>query len=107
MSCAYATDETSTGAVPTRILTAWGDEDTITYHGGNFAKGQVFLYGGAENSDYDPIAKVSSQAGISFFDVMAVSQPWERALRLFYPQILWSRSVYGCIWLFVLTTIER
>lgn len=67
-------DETTAGAVATRILTAWGDQDTITYHGDNFAKGQVILYGGVENSNPDPIAEITSDAGVSFFDVRAVSK---------------------------------
>lgn len=65
-------DETTTGALTTRILTAWGDQDTVTYHGDNFAKGQVILYGGVENSNPDPIAGITSDPGIAFFDVNLV-----------------------------------
>ena len=71
MRCARA-DETTIGAVPTRILTAWGDQDTVTYHGANFAKGQVILFGGVENSDVNPVAELTSDPGVSFFDVRPV-----------------------------------
>ena len=60
------------GAVATRIFTAWGDEDTISYHDANFAKGQVILYGGVENSNSDPIIEVASDPGVSSFEVRAV-----------------------------------
>ena len=62
------------GAVATRILTAWGDEDTISYHDANFAKGQVILYGGVENSDVNPISEIASKTGVSFVDVRAVRE---------------------------------
>ena len=71
MRCARA-DETTIGAVPTRILTAWGDQDTVTYHGANFAKGQVIMYGAVENSNVDPIFKIASDPGVSSFDVRLV-----------------------------------
>lgn len=64
--------ENTTGALATRIIAAWGDQDTISYHDANFAKGQVTLYGGVENSNLDPIVELTSDPGVSFFDVRAV-----------------------------------
>ena len=60
------------GALATRVLTAWGEQDEITYHGANFAKGQVILFGGVENSDVNPVAELTSDPGVSFFDVRPV-----------------------------------
>lgn len=65
----------TTGALATRILTAWGDQDTISYHAADFAKGQVILYGGTENSNSNPIFEVMSDPAVSFFDVRAVRVP--------------------------------
>lgn len=61
-----------TGALATRILAAWGDQDTISYHDADFAKGQVILYGGMENSIFDPIVELTSDPGVLSFDVAAV-----------------------------------
>lgn len=80
----------TTGAASTRILTAWGDQDTISYHGADFAKGQVILFGGVENSDFDPIAEVTSAPGVSYFDLRAVRQlQQQRVARTFSRS--WSR----------------
>lgn len=70
-SCAR-TYETTTGALATRILTAWGDEESVSYHGANFAKGQVTMFGGVENANVDPILEITSDPGVGFFDVRAV-----------------------------------
>lgn len=45
----------------------------MEYHGTSFAKGEVVMYGGAENADEDPLADVISDPEVSFFDVSAVS----------------------------------
>lgn len=61
------------GALPTRLLAAWGDEDVISYHGFDFAKGEVIVFGGMENSDPDPISDISSSPSVASFDVTSVS----------------------------------
>ncbi|CAN0293249.1 unnamed protein product, partial [Ectocarpus sp. 12 AP-2014] len=62
-------DDSFEGAVPTRLLAAWGDSDTVGYHGGSFAKGQVVMFGGSENDDAaDPVLDVKTSADVQFFD---------------------------------------
>lgn len=45
----------------------------MSYHGTNFAKGEVVIFGGAESADVEPLADVISDPEVSFFDVTAVS----------------------------------
>lgn len=59
------------GALPTRLIAAWGDSEAVSYHQTNVAKGQVILFGGPENADADPLAEIKSSP--LFFDVTAVS----------------------------------
>ncbi|CBJ33319.1 conserved unknown protein [Ectocarpus siliculosus] len=62
-------DDSFDGAIPTRVLTAWGDSDTVGYHGENFAKGQVVMFGGSENDDAaDPVIDVKTSEDVQFFD---------------------------------------
>lgn len=62
------------GALPTRLLAAWGDEVTISYHGtSNVVQGQVTLFGGSENSNADPLVGILADAAVSYFDVTEVS----------------------------------
>lgn len=59
--------------VPTRLLAAWGDGETISYHESNFAKGEVILFGGVNTSIFDPLLEITSNPNVSSFDVMMVS----------------------------------
>lgn len=60
------------GSPPTRLIAAWGDEESVEYHGTtNFAKGEVVVFGGAEHADVEP--DVASDPEVSFFDVTTVS----------------------------------
>ncbi|CAN0512619.1 unnamed protein product, partial [Ectocarpus sp. 12 AP-2014] len=62
-------DDSFEGAQPTRLLAAWGDSDTVGYHDGNFAKGQVVMFGGSENDDAaDPVLEVKTSEDVQFFD---------------------------------------
>lgn len=60
--------------LPTRLLTAWGDSETIGYHAANFAKAEVILYGGVENANTDPILELTNDPDVPFFDVTAVRE---------------------------------
>lgn len=61
------------GAQPTRLIAAWGESEFISYHDTNLAKGEVVIFGGAENADAEPLSGVISNPEVSFFDVTAVS----------------------------------
>ncbi|CAM9180093.1 unnamed protein product [Ectocarpus sp. 4 AP-2014] len=62
-------DDSFDGAQPTRLLAARGDSDSVGYHDGNFAKGQVVMFGGSENDDAaDPVLDVKTSADVQFFD---------------------------------------
>lgn len=62
------------GVLPTRLLAAWGDDEAISYHYTNVAKGQVILFGGVENSNVDLLDEIASSPNVSVFDVTAVSK---------------------------------
>ncbi|CAM9815198.1 unnamed protein product, partial [Ectocarpus fasciculatus] len=64
-------DDSADDVLPTRLLAAWGDSETIGYHAANFAKAEVILYGGVENSNTDPIIELTSDPDVTFFDVTA------------------------------------
>lgn len=75
-----------TGAQPTRVLAAWGDSDTVGYHDGNFAKGQVVMFGGSENDDAaDPVIDVKTSEDVQFFDAAPVSRREET--RISWPRL--------------------
>eukprot|EP00752_Nemacystus_decipiens_P015391 g13724.t1 len=64
------TDDTLDGSQPTRLIAAWGDDESMEYHGtADFAKGEVIIFGGAETANVD--SNVLSDPGVSFFDVTA------------------------------------
>eukprot|EP00752_Nemacystus_decipiens_P002628 g2460.t1 len=64
------TDDTQDDSQPTRLIAAWGDSDSIEYHGTvNVAKGEIIMFGGAENANMEP--DVISDPEVSFFDVTA------------------------------------
>ncbi|CAM9101397.1 unnamed protein product [Ectocarpus fasciculatus] len=70
-------EDDSLGA--TRLLAAWGESDSVGYHAGNFAKGDVVMFGGSENADAaEPLDEV--KATVSFFDATSknFSIPTER-----------------------------
>lgn len=60
------------GSLATRVLGAWGDEESISYHGSNFAKAEIIFFGGTENSNPDPIVELTSSPTAYSFDVTAV-----------------------------------
>ncbi|CAM9448244.1 unnamed protein product, partial [Ectocarpus sp. 4 AP-2014] len=64
-------DDSADDVLPTRLLAAWGDSETIGYHAANFAKAEVILYGGIENSNTDPILELTTDPDVLFFDVTA------------------------------------
>ena len=61
------------GVSPTRLIAAWGDSATVSYHGTQLAKAEVVVFGGEENSDTNPLLEVTSTPGVQFFDITAVS----------------------------------
>lgn len=60
------------GSLATRVLAAWGDEESISYHGLNFAKAEIIFFGGTENSNPDPVLELISSPTVASFDVTAV-----------------------------------
>eukprot|EP00903_Cladosiphon_okamuranus_P014858 g13759.t1 len=69
------TDDTAPGAQSTRLIAAWGESESMSYHGTNSAKGEVIMFGGAENADAEPLADVVSNPEVSFFDVSPKNFP--------------------------------
>ncbi|CAM9357678.1 unnamed protein product, partial [Ascophyllum nodosum] len=65
------TDDSAEGALPTTLIAAWGNTESISYHESNFAQGQVVMFGGVENSNSDPLLGISSSSSVSFFDITA------------------------------------
>lgn len=63
--------------MPTRLLAAWGDSETIGYHAANFAKAEVILYGGVENFNTNTILELTTDPDVPFFDVTAVREGTE------------------------------
>lgn len=61
------------GVAPARLIAAWGDSETISYHGTQFGKAEVIMFGGQEGSNIDPLLDLKSNPSVSFFDVLAVS----------------------------------
>eukprot|EP00752_Nemacystus_decipiens_P002626 g2458.t1 len=68
-------DDTQEGTPPTRLMAAWGDSESMSYHATNFAKGVVIVFGGPENADAEPLADVVSDPDASFFDVTTKEFP--------------------------------
>ncbi len=68
----YSRLEFHAGAQPTRLIVAWGDTESISYHQANVAKGEVILFGGPENADAEPLAEVKSSPEVLYFDVTTV-----------------------------------
>ncbi len=68
------------GIPPTRLIAAWGDSESMTYHGTDVAKGEVIMFGGAENADVEPLGDVMSDPDVSFFDITAVSGTRNRCI---------------------------
>eukprot|EP00903_Cladosiphon_okamuranus_P022592 g20787.t1 len=64
-------DDTADGAVPTRLIAAWGDSETVSYHGAAWGKAEVLMFGGEETSILDPLLELKSAPGVSFVDVIA------------------------------------
>ncbi|CAM9465936.1 unnamed protein product [Choristocarpus tenellus] len=65
-------NDTVEGASPTKIIAAWGDTSTISYHGlTNRMTGSVVFYGEA-NPASDPLVDVKGESGVSYFDVAPV-----------------------------------
>ncbi|CAM9963515.1 unnamed protein product, partial [Ascophyllum nodosum] len=62
-------DDSVEGASPTTLIAAWGDTESISYHETNFVQGQIIMFGGMENSNYDPLLGINSNQSVSFFDV--------------------------------------
>lgn len=60
--------------MPTRLIAAWGDSETISYHGARFGKAEVTMFGGQESSNIDPLLDLKSDPSVSFFDVTSVSE---------------------------------
>eukprot|EP00903_Cladosiphon_okamuranus_P022591 g20786.t1 len=64
-------DDTADGAMPTRLIAAWGDSETVSYHGAAWGKAEVAMFGGEETSILDPLLELKSDPGVSFFEVIA------------------------------------
>lgn len=67
------------------------------------------LYGGVENSDFDPIIGITSDPGVSFFDITAVSEGYAWEIRdvanrvnfsLLQPAFVSIDAVYGSVLMF-------
>lgn len=69
----------------------------MTYHVANSAKGEVIMFGGAENSNTEVLADGSSSSEASFFDVTAVSG-WVVTLcaRTMLPSVCLRLDVQHC-----------
>lgn len=61
------------GATPARIFSAWGDEDSVSYHGSNVAQATVYLFSQQGASDPDPLVHLKANDQILAFDVVPVS----------------------------------
>lgn len=61
------------GVVPTILIAAWGDSETVSYHGTHSAKASVAVFGEQEGSYVDPLLDLKSNPDVSFFDVTTVS----------------------------------
>lgn len=79
------------GALPTTLIAAWGNSETISYHGIQSAKGAVVVFGGEDSSDVDPLRELKSNPGVSFFDVTTVTAV---AASSFCPHL---PSLRGCV----------
>ncbi|CAM9945358.1 unnamed protein product [Scytosiphon promiscuus] len=63
-------DDTDEGVPPTQLISAWGDTDTISYHGTNVAKRKAYIFGDADDTDAEqPLADVKAAETTSYFDV--------------------------------------
>ncbi|KAL9180016.1 hypothetical protein ACHAXT_007986 [Thalassiosira profunda] len=56
---------------PTRIIAAWGDSDTVAYHGGSKARGSVRLYANHadELTEMEALLEVLEEQSDSYFEV--------------------------------------
>ncbi|CAN0202728.1 unnamed protein product, partial [Scytosiphon promiscuus] len=63
-------DDTQDGVLPTRLLAAWGNTESVSYHDTNFAKGEVVMFAEAESSDADlPLVEIKESADVKYIDV--------------------------------------
>ena len=60
------------GIVPTRLIAAWGNQDSITYHASDVGLAQVILFGDDAEASTDPLVEIKAAEDISYFDVGAV-----------------------------------
>jgi hypothetical protein len=75
MSCMLDTNDTQDHALkddsaistpPTRLIAAWGDDSTVSYHGENKARSSVRLFA----TDSTPHEEILSEASEGYFDVL-------------------------------------
>jgi DOMON domain/Copper type II ascorbate-dependent monooxygenase, N-terminal domain len=61
-------DDSDTVIPPQRIIAAWGDDDTATYHGLNRAQGAIRWYGGGD--EVDLVHKKIEEQADGYFDLL-------------------------------------
>ncbi|CAM9105653.1 unnamed protein product, partial [Hapterophycus canaliculatus] len=67
-------DDTQDGVSPTRLMAAWGDTELVSYHGTNFAKREVVMFGSEEDADaYIPLVEIKESDDVAYFDVTATN----------------------------------
>lgn len=59
-------DDADISTPPTRLIAAWGDDASVSYHGTNRARSAVRLFA----SDSTPLADVLNEASDGYFDVL-------------------------------------
>lgn len=79
----------SPGGDTTKLIAAWGNEDTVSYHGiDNVAQGQEYLFADVGDSGVAPLAEIMSDDTVSYFDVTAVcSVSWNVLRHSFRPGV--------------------
>ena len=59
-------DDSAISTPPTRLIAAWGDDSTVSYHGDKVARSSVRLFA----SEYTPLKEILSDASDGYFDVL-------------------------------------
>ncbi|CAM9153832.1 unnamed protein product [Sphacelaria rigidula] len=64
-------DDTVEGTNPTRLIAAWGSQDSVSYHGSDVGQAQVILFAEDNEASTDQLVDVKAAEDISYFDVAA------------------------------------
>ncbi|CAM9395306.1 unnamed protein product [Sphacelaria rigidula] len=64
-------DDSVEGTNPTRLIAAWGSQDSVSYHGSNVGQAQVILFEEDNEASTDLLVDIKAADDISYFDIAA------------------------------------